>query len=122
MEPGKNIINWDNVFKQSQSFKNNEPFMFGFVEEFIQQEFYEKLFETYPKLDDMLDYFVDNTYDDLFTVDSKGTRNGSIRITKSQYVKDGTMSRRVGSMLDDCTNIHSEEDLKQAERNIQNNE
>ena len=53
MEPGKNIINWDNVFKQSQSFKNNEPFMFGFVEEFIQQEFYEKLFETYPKLDDM---------------------------------------------------------------------
>jgi hypothetical protein len=25
-------------------------------------------------------------------------------------------------MLDDCTNIHSEEDLRQAERNIQNNE
>ena len=73
-------------------------------------------------VDDMLDYFVDNTYDDLFTVDSKGTRNGSIRITKARYVKDGTMSRRVGSMLDDCTNIHSEEDLKQAERNIQNNE
>ena len=73
-------------------------------------------------IDDMLDYFVDNTYDDLFTVDSKGTRNGSIRITKAKYVKDGTMSRRVGSMLDDCTNIHSEEDLKQAERNIQNNE
>ena len=71
-------------------------------------------------IDDMLDYFVDNTYDDLVTVDSSGTRNGSIRITKAQYVKDGTMSRRVGSMLDDCTNIHSEEDLRQAERNIQN--
>ena len=73
-------------------------------------------------IDDMLDYFVDNTYDDLFTVDSKGTRNGSIRITKAQYVRKGTMSKRVGSMLDDCTNIHSEEDLRQAERNIQNNE
>ena len=84
---------------------------------------YIKVYDIKGKLiDDMLDYFVDNTYDDLFTVDSKGTRNGSIRITKSQYVKDGTMSRRVGSMLDDCTNIHSEEDLKQAERNIQNNE
>ena len=71
-------------------------------------------------IDDMLDYFVDNTYDDLVTVDSSGTRNGSIRITKAQYVKDGSMSRRVGSMLDDCTNIHSEEDLRQAERNIQN--
>ena len=73
-------------------------------------------------IDDMLDYFVDNTYDDLFTVDDYGTRNGSVRITKAQYVKDGTMSRRVGSMLDNCTNIHSEDDLKQAERNIQNNE
>ena len=73
-------------------------------------------------IDMMLDYFVDNTYDDLFTVDSKGTRNGSIRITKAQHVKDGSMSRRVGSMLDDCTNIHSEEDLKKAEWNIKNNE
>jgi len=73
-------------------------------------------------LDEMLEYAVDNKYDDLFTVDSEGTRNGSIRITKAQYVKDGTMSRRVGSMLDNCTNIHSEEDLRQAERNIQNNE
>ena len=69
-------------------------------------------------IDEMLDYFVDNTYDDLFTVDHEGTRNGSIRITKAKYVKDGTMSRRVGSMLDDCTNIHSEDDLEQAEINI----
>ena len=72
-------------------------------------------------LDEMLEYAVENKYDDLFTVDSEGTRNGSIRITKAQYVKDGTMSRRVGSMLDNCTNIHSEEDLKQAEMNIENN-
>ena len=69
-------------------------------------------------VDDMLDYFIDNTYDDLFTVDSKGTRNGSIRITKAHYVMDGTMSRRVGSMLDDCTNVHSEKDLEHAEINI----
>ena len=70
-------------------------------------------------LDDMIEYFIDNKYDDLVTVDRFGTRNGSIRIVKAEYVKDGTMSRRVGSMLDDCTNIHSEEDLIQAERNIQ---
>ena len=71
-------------------------------------------------LDDMIRYFIDNKYDDLVTVDRFGTRNGSIRIVKAEYVKNGTMSRRVGTMLDDCTNIHSEEDLKQAERNIQN--
>ena len=69
-------------------------------------------------LDDMLNYSVKNTYDDLFTVGADGTRNGSIRIIKSEWVSDGTMSRRVGSMLDDCTNIHNEEDLKQAESNI----
>jgi len=71
-------------------------------------------------LDKMLQYAVDNKYDDLFTVDPDGTRNGSIRITKSEHVKSGLMSRRVGSMIDNCTNIHSEEDLKQAENNIIN--
>jgi len=69
-------------------------------------------------LDDLIDYFIENKYDDLVTVDSSGTRNGSVRITKSEYVRNGTMSRRVGSFLDDCTNIHGEDDLKTAEGNI----
>ena len=71
------------------------------------------------KLDDMIEYFIKNKYDDLVTVDSYGTRNGSVRIVKAEMVKHGTMSRRVGSMVDHCTNIHTEEDLKQAEINIQ---
>jgi len=69
-------------------------------------------------IDEMLEYFVENTYDDLFTVDPDGTRNGSVRIVKAQYVTDGTMSKRVGSMLDDCTNIHTKNDLLNAETNI----
>ena len=69
-------------------------------------------------LDDMLEYAVQNKYDDLFTVDPDGTRNGSIRITKAEHVRIGAMSRRVGSMMDDCTNIHSEQDLLNAEKNI----
>ena len=74
------------------------------------------------KIDKVIDYFIDNTYDDLVTVSKDGTRNGASRITKAEYVRNGSMSRRMGTYLDDCTNIHSEEDLKQAERNIQNNE
>jgi len=70
--------------------------------------------------DELLDYFVENKYDDLVTVDGNGTRNGAVRVMKAEYVKSGMISRRVGSYLDDCTNIHSEEDLKQAERNIIN--
>ena len=69
-------------------------------------------------LDEMLQYATDNKYDDLFTVDPNGTRNGSIRITKSEHVKSGLMSRRVGSMIDNCTNIHNEQDLLNAEKNI----
>ena len=69
-------------------------------------------------LDIMLEYVVDNKYDDFFTVNEDGSRNGSIRITKSEHVKSEKMSRRVGSMFDFCTNIHSEEDLRKAERNI----
>jgi CMP-N-acetylneuraminic acid synthetase len=69
-------------------------------------------------LDDMLQYAVKNKYDDLFTVNPDGSRNGSIRITKAIHVASGWMSRRVGSMLDVCTNIHSEQDLLNAEKNI----
>jgi len=70
--------------------------------------------------DELLEYAVVNKYDDLVTVDSSGTRNGAVRVTKKEFVESGMMSRRIGSYLDDCTNIHSEEDLKQAEKNIQN--
>ena len=70
------------------------------------------------KADNLLEYFVDNKYDDLVTVNSDGTRNGAVRITKKEFVESGMMSRRVGSYLDECTNIHSEDDLKQAEINI----
>jgi|TARA_Y100000310_G_scaffold13025_1_gene13364 CMP-N-acetylneuraminic acid synthetase len=70
-------------------------------------------------VDELLTYAVKNKYDDLVTVDSNGTRNGAVRITKKEFVESGMMSRRVGSYLDDCTNIHSEEDLRQAERHIE---
>ena len=71
-------------------------------------------------IDDLLSYAVDNKYDDLFTVDSKGTRNGAVRIVKKEFVLSGTMSKRVGSFLDHCTNIHSEQDIINAGINIQN--
>ena len=69
--------------------------------------------------DELIRYSVVNKYDDLVTVDSSGTRNGAVRVTKKKFVESGMMSRRVGSYLDNCTNIHSEDDLKQAEINIE---
>ncbi len=52
MEDFSKLINWKNLEKQSDNFKNNKPFKFGFIEEFFQRDFYEKLYQTYPKIDD----------------------------------------------------------------------
>ena len=51
MKDQQNIINWKNVFEQSESFKNNTPFKFGFIKEFFNRNFYERLYETFPKPD-----------------------------------------------------------------------
>ena len=45
------IINWTNVFANSETFKNNKPFRFGFVENVFESDFYNMLYETYPKID-----------------------------------------------------------------------
>ena len=68
--------------------------------------------------DELLRYVVANKYHDLVTVDASGTRNGAVRVTKRKFVESGMMSRRVGTFLDNCTNIHSEDDLGIAEMNI----
>ena len=51
----ESIINWDNVFSESSTFKNNTPFKFAFIEEFFNRNFYEKLYETYPVIDNTWD-------------------------------------------------------------------
>ncbi len=52
MDGFSNIINWGSVSNQSDSFKNQTPFHFAFIEEFFERDFYEKLYETYPKIDE----------------------------------------------------------------------
>jgi|TARA_Y100000310_G_scaffold51473_1_gene47443 hypothetical protein len=58
----KNIINWDTVFKNSEVFQNNKPFTFGFIENFFAHDFYEELYNTYPKLDDEKWIVVDSDF------------------------------------------------------------
>ena len=52
MEDFSEIINWENVEKQKENFHNSKPFKFAFVEDFFKKDFYDKLYETYPKIDD----------------------------------------------------------------------
>ena len=70
------------------------------------------------KLDDMINYFIEKKYMDLFTVNKDGTRNGSVRIFKAENVVSGQVSRRVGSMLDNCTNVEKQWQLDLANERI----
>lgn len=64
-------------------------------------------------LDECIDYFIENNYDDLITikVGDKMKRSGSVRIFRYRHLRAGFVSRRIGCMKDDATDIHTEEDL-----------
>ena len=47
-----NIINWENVLAHSKTFQDRKPTKWAFLEEFFVRDFYEKLYETYPKKDE----------------------------------------------------------------------
>lgn len=65
------------------------------------------------KLDEILDYVFDNSLSSLFTVDRKGTRNGSVRVLSAKALREGH-SILSYSMMDDCVNIHTPADFAMA--------
>ena len=52
MNRNLDIINWENVFTHDVTFQKKKPTKWAFIEEFFVRDFYEKLYETYPKKDD----------------------------------------------------------------------
>ena len=52
MENFDGIINWDNLYKASETFKKNKPFKYVYIENIFVKKFYDKLHETYPKIDE----------------------------------------------------------------------
>jgi hypothetical protein len=50
-----NIINWENVNEKSQDFQNQTPFRFGFIKNIFFEDFYEHLYNDYPKIADFAD-------------------------------------------------------------------
>ena len=45
------IVNWKNAYEQSTNFKNHSPTKWAFVKEFLNKDFYEELYKTFPKFD-----------------------------------------------------------------------
>lgn len=62
MSYSEKIINWENVFKESKNFQTRKPSKFAFVQNFFHDEFYEKLYKTYPKEDDGMWYRITNDF------------------------------------------------------------
>ena len=46
------IINWEKLFSYSDTFQNNKPCKWSFIEDFFQRDFYDQLYQTFPKYDD----------------------------------------------------------------------
>lgn len=46
------IFNWENVLSHSDKFKNQKPFRYVFIENLFKKKFYEKLYESFPPIDD----------------------------------------------------------------------
>ena len=61
MTKNLNIINWENVLTHSKTFQDQKPTKWAFLEEFFVRNFYEKLYETYPKKDES--WFIESSDD-----------------------------------------------------------
>lgn len=51
-ESYEDIFNWDAIFSQTDTFQNNTPFKYAFVKGIFKQDFYDRLYETFPKSED----------------------------------------------------------------------
>jgi len=65
-----------------------------------------------------VDYMIDNNYDDLITIEPSFKRSGSVRVFKYEHLMNGHVSKRIGCIRDDATDIHYQEDLDRAKLRI----
>ena len=71
-----------------------------------------------------LEYMIENYYDDLITVTNRNgdpnafQRSGSVRIFKYNHLMAGHVSKRIGCVKCEATDIHYEKDLELARKNL----
>ena len=61
---------------------------------------------------------INNNYDDLITIEPDFKRSGSVRVFKYNHLIKSHVSKRIGCIKDDATDIHYLEDLKRASLRI----
>ena len=64
-------------------------------------------------LDDVLDRYLTEGADLLNSTEADGTKNGAHHIVSRRYLETGESTKTV-TVVDDCTNVHYQEDLDRA--------
>jgi CMP-N-acetylneuraminic acid synthetase len=67
-----------------------------------------------------VNYLIDNNYDDVITIEPNFKRSGSVRVIKYNHLISGHISKRIGCIKDDATDIHYQKDLERAKNRILN--
>ena len=65
-----------------------------------------------------IDYMIENNYDDVITIEPNFKRSGSVRIFKYKHLLNSNVSKRIGCIKDDATDIHYQEDLERARKRL----
>jgi CMP-N-acetylneuraminic acid synthetase len=65
-----------------------------------------------------VNYLINNNYDDLITIEPSFKRSGSVRIFKYEHLMNGHVSKRIGCIKDNATDIHYKEDLERVKLRI----
>jgi|TARA_R110001592_G_scaffold58306_3_gene176788 hypothetical protein len=71
-------------------------------------------------LDYCLDYMIKNNYDDIITVDSDNRRSGAMRLFKYDHLINGHVSKRIGCVSENATDIHYRKDLIKVSKKLKN--
>ena len=66
-----------------------------------------------------VDYMINNNYDDLITIEPNFKRSGSVRIFKYDHLMRGHVSKRIGCIKDNATDIHYKKDLEYAKLKLE---
>ena len=46
------ILNWEEIFKKSNNFKENSPTKWAYIENFLEEELYNELYKSYPEFNE----------------------------------------------------------------------
>ena len=68
-------------------------------------------------IDEAIKYLIAKNAEEVISVDRAGVVNGSLKIMKAEALHEGRIGR-VLTVMDQCTNIHTPEDVIRAEQRI----